>query len=85
LKTEKKRREKVINKVLIKTALENNKKLIGQVVEVLVDGTAVPAQATQVPLSSSCCAFATVNKMKIPAIHFFNTVIRIFLIKQNFY
>ncbi|MFA6254453.1 MAG: tRNA (N6-isopentenyl adenosine(37)-C2)-methylthiotransferase MiaB [Patescibacteria group bacterium] len=36
-KEEKKRRDKVLTKVLAKTALENNKKLVGNLTEVLVD------------------------------------------------
>ena len=37
LKIEKKRRDRILNNVLTKTALEHNKKLIGRIVEVLVD------------------------------------------------
>jgi len=36
-KQEKKRREQALTKILRKTALENNKKYLGQVVDVLVD------------------------------------------------
>jgi tRNA-2-methylthio-N6-dimethylallyladenosine synthase len=36
-KTEKERREKELTKILIKTALENNKKYIGRIVPVLVE------------------------------------------------
>ncbi len=38
-KIEKSRREKELNKVLIKTALKNNQKYIGRVVKVLVEGS----------------------------------------------
>jgi tRNA-2-methylthio-N6-dimethylallyladenosine synthase len=37
-KSEKKRREKELMKILRKTALANNKKYIGKVVEVLIEG-----------------------------------------------
>ncbi len=41
-KKEKSRREKVLTEILVKTALENNKKYIGKMVEVLVDNAVRP-------------------------------------------
>ena len=42
-KKEKERRDKVLTEILSKTALENNKKYIGKVVEVLVDTSSQPS------------------------------------------
>ncbi len=44
-KKEKERREKVLTEILKKTALENNKKYVGKMIEVLVDKVGLPTEA----------------------------------------